>query len=240
MEDRSVGKPETEVVDHRMKPDETLWSIAYDHVLPPHSNQSVEACMNNISNLNNGDIKGKDWIKIPIPCDPNDGEVFQKQQLQKDANYLAKDFASSKDPLEVAYDLSDQLVPRLGSLSTSNREYNYLIEKVYKQLENVPPEQGIHLGAEHWNKKTSTWDNLYVTDKDFPKSPPVRIVQPDNTISSITSDRIQQLEKMGYQVDHKSFVKDFMELNGLQSSKDLQAGRPVILPRTPFVQGVDY
>jgi hypothetical protein len=240
MNDSSVGKQDTDFIDHKMKPDESLWSVAYDHVLPPHSDPSVERCMNNIVSANDGSVYGKDRIKIPIPCDPKDAEELQKQQLQKDANALAKDFSRNNDPLDAAYKLSDQLVPKLGSLSTSNREYNYLIEKIYKQMENVPTDRGVHVGAEHWNKNTSTWDNLYLTDGDFPKSPPVRIVQPENTISSIAGDRIKQLSDMGYHVDSRRFVKEFMDLNGLESSKDLQVGRPVILPRTPFVKGVDY
>ncbi len=221
---------------HKMRPDESLWSVAYEHVLPPHSNASVGRCVENILDNNGGRVSGKDWIKIPFPCDPQDGPELEKQKseavLNGTARNIAEDFRNTVNPLDAAWQLSEELVPRLGSLSTSNREYNYLISKIYDQMKEQPFNQGVRVGAEHWNKETSTWDNLYVVDRDYPNSPPVRIVQPSNSVSEIVGDRVNELRRMGQNVDYENYRLRFMDQNSLASDDDLNymRGKPVQLP----------
>jgi hypothetical protein len=107
-----------------------------------------------------------------------------------------------------------------------------LLEKIYKGMENTPFTEGVRIGAEHWNSKTHTWDNVYVADKDYPNSPPARIVQPDNTIGQIVDDRLQQLRNQGRFVDSNAYRSEFMNRNYLNTQEDLDAkvGRPVVLP----------
>lgn len=227
MSERTAGNPEQDFDYYKVKPTESLWDVAFDHVLPPGSDPSVQRCMNNILEANDGKFYGQDWIKIPKPCDPQDGP---EMALNKAARELSHVFAYSNDAFDAASRLSEELLPRLGTLQTSNREYNYLISNIHKQLENLPLQQGVRVGAEHWNSATKTWDNVYVADKDYPNSPPVRIVQPDNTIRGMSDDRLQQLRNMGLQVNSQSFIKEFMHLNGLKSQQDLEVGKPVVFP----------
>jgi hypothetical protein len=212
--------------DYEVQASDSLRSIAYSQVLPPHSPGSVDACMNNILQYNDHIFKPGDHIWIPFPCDPEDGPAF----LDRAARNLSGAFAGSSDLYDSAWKLSDELGIRLGTLSTANREYNYLIEKMHKQLENVPPEIGVRVGAEHWNSQTHTWDNVYVADNNYPQSAPVRIVQPGNTIESIADDRMQQLRNQGFRVNSPEYIVQFKQLNNVSTSADLQEATPVRLP----------
>lgn len=236
MPEVEAEKPGQDYEMYKVKPGDSLWKVAYENVLPPHSNPSVGRCAENILENNGGKFTGKEWIKIPMPCDPQDGPEMEKQKsemvLNRAARDLASDFRKNADPLDAAWKLSEELVPRLDSLSTSKREYNYLISKVYDQMKNEPFQNGVRVGAEGWNKNTNTWNNVYVIDRDYPQSPPVRIVQPDNTIGDIVQDRFDQLRQLGRRVDYEALRNRFMDQNNLENNSDLNylRGKPVVLP----------
>ena len=220
-----VPRNEKDYDTYTMKNNESLWDVAYSHVLPPHSDESVNRCFNNIVENNTKSNFDERFLKIPFPCDPKDAAEL----VDMAANRLYGEFRQSDSAYHAASKLSEELVKRIGTLDTSSRDYNYLISKLHDQIEKDPYYQGVRIGAEHWNSKTHTWDNVQLVDNN-PDNPPVRIVQPDNTIRGIADDRMQQLRSAGHRIDSNKYIEEFMVINGLRHDYDLTVGTPVVLP----------
>ncbi len=226
---RATQKSET----YEIQPGDTLYSIAYEHVLPPHSPASVSRCLENIVDNNKwgpgNDFEDKEFLRIPKPCDPQDKAPFN---LEKSSNNLAK-FFSNHSPYASAKELSESLVDLVDTLPPANttgknRTYNYLISEVYDKL---GPHSQTKVAASHFNSETQTWDNVFLHDDSYPRTPPVRIFQPGNSIRSIADDRMQYLRNSGKRVDSSEFIEDMMKLNGIKSTSDVQVGTPLKLPR---------
>jgi LysM repeat protein len=224
---------------HSVKKGETLWSIAKDNIGPPDANDfMIDGFVKQIAAENKladpGKIYAGEKLSIPSPCDPSEKQTVSEnaerppETLDQTAQRLADYFKTATSVSDAAKLLSQDLFPRLGTLDTDNREYNNLIEKIYAQL---PADSKVALAATGWNSATHTWDRLIVTGEGYPDSPPVRIVQPGNTIEDLVGDRVGELQARRRPVD-PNFTEKFKELNNLEDNSDLNymRGKPVYFP----------
>lgn len=110
--------------------------------------------------------------------------------LEDDSDRVAKFLvASSPDP--AARILSRDL------RQLSGEHYNDLLVKtVDKEAAlltdgDYPPPP--HLVLSDFNPDTGTWNMVEIENRHFPEAPPIRFVQPQNTLSEIARDRLAQL-----------------------------------------------
>lgn len=228
---------------YKAKANEDLWSIAYEHVLPPGSPASVERCVNNIMLNNDYDAIKKGILQIPKPCDPEDAKVLERKQAesnQKSSSTEVDSLKSKTDRLSTRFNsgdiyesadaLASELSTLIDTLKTDKREYNHLIEQLFKTTQNQSPD-GAKLSAQHWNKETNTWDKLLVFDKNYPASSPLRIVQPGNTFEQIVQDRVVELAKQGIKVNQERFLKSMKTANAaIQDTGNLKPGTIIEFP----------
>ena len=227
--------------NHTVTSGETLYGIAKDNIgATDASDFMIKSYAKQIAETNKiahpSKIYAGEKLSVPKPCDPcdktPDGDKPNKptESLDHVSDRLSNIFKTSNNAGDAAKLLANELEPRLNSLDTKDREYNYLIEKLYNKL---PDDQGIGLAATGWNNETHTWNKLIVTDQNYPVSPPVRIVQPGNTIDDIVDDRIKELQSQGKFVNPDAYKNKFMDENLLDNDKDLArlVARPVYLPR---------
>lgn len=230
MSEREIGKSNE---TYEIQPGDTLYSIAYDHVLPPHSVASVNRCLDNIVDNNKwgsgNDFEDKEFLRIPEPCDPQDRPAFP---LETTSRQLSSYFANH-NPVSSAKELSKSLVELVDTLPPANtsgkdRTYNYLISSTYEKTGYNSQTQ---MQALRFNSETQTWDNVFLHDAAYPKTPPVRIFQPGNSIRSIADDRLQYLRNSGKKISSAEYIDELKQLNGIRNESDIRIGTPIRLPR---------
>lgn len=204
-------------------PSDTLFSVAYDFSPAGASKESIARCMANIQDKNDFDFENKDVLKIPVPCDPGD----KKFDLKEEAKELSTVFKDSS-PQNAATALSEKLVGLVDTLDTNDRTYNKLMVELYENLKNENSYSNI--STEGWNNKTHTWNKAFVYGPDFPRTPPVPIIQRGNTVESIVNDRLQQLQQQGVHTFKQLYTQDVLRMNGISDPRKLQVGKPLFLP----------
>lgn len=221
MKNHEITEPEAQKFElYEKQGGETLFDIAYEYVRPGASKEGVSRCMQNIRSHNESP-ELQDKIKIPIPCDTTEDKI----DVNRTARELA-DIFKKATPFKAATELSERLTKLVDSLDTDDRQYNKVIVQLHANLQNVSSSANVE--ASGWNNKTHTWNKVAIYGDGYPVTPPVRIVQPGNTIDSIASERIRQLGKGA--VRKEDFIQETLEINGLKDPTEIQIGAALRLP----------
>lgn len=227
----SSSKEKQNFEEYKKDEGDSLFSVAFEQVGKGASKESLFACMSNIQSANDYKFDELEIVKIPKPCDPAEkqqGKPSDKFDVNAAAKELAAEFRKSA-PYDAAEKLSEQLQGLTDTLGTNERKYNYLISKLNEQLPNGSSNSYVEAFA--WNKTTTTWDKVHVIDNHYPQTPPVPIIQPGNTLESLTADRINYLRRNGFVVDKDDYIEETMRINKIEDARKLPVAKPLELPR---------
>jgi hypothetical protein len=171
-----------------------------------------EIWMNELFDLNPFRSKDARDQKAPI----KEKETFDEMSIEKSASEVANFLNMGRSDLAVAL-LSKTLMQLDG------QSYNRLLVDIVKKEE--PETEGDdrgHLLLSEWNDKTSTWDHVYVAERDQL----YRIVQPGNTLEGIASDRLGKSDRESV----VRYMSNIAEENSLGSDNSISKGQALKLP----------
>lgn len=171
-----------------------------------------EIWMNELFDLNPSRSKEARDQKASI----KEKETFDEMSIEKSASEVANFLNIGRSDLAVAL-LSKTLMQLDG------QSYNRLLVDIVKKEE--PETEGDdrgHLLLSEWNDKTSTWDHVYVAERDQL----YRIVQPGNTLEGIASDRLGKSDRESIM----RYMSNIAEANSLGSDNSISKGQALKLP----------
>lgn len=127
----------------------------------------------------------------------------QPVNIEKDSSTIA-DCLNNRDAYGAAKLLAKDLLQLKGE------DYNKMLSVTQEKARAGNDGEGPpapHLELEGWNKATGSWDKVQIETRHYPETPPIRFVQPGNSLSSIARDRLIELRdpgllKIDFGIDH--------------------------------------
>ncbi len=162
------------------------------------------------------------------------------EDSQKEARFLLEKLsADNENPLSIDIEKNGKDIAQLLNLGRSDlaasklskalqnlsgETYNQLLVKVAQAEEaEIDGDDRGHLLLSDWNKKTATWDHVYIAEGDQL----YRFVQPGITVADMARDR---LGEGASEEAVKRYVKNIQDVNFLPAPELVLTGQALRLP----------